>query len=281
MVATHGDESIGFLGLGALGAPIATNLLAAGKVLRVWNRTASKTLPLVQKGAKAVSKPSEAIDRGGVVFTILWDDASLEETVRGEGFLEALGPGGVHVSMTTVTPQTARAMATLHEDRGSTYVEAPIFGIPAQAVAGQLMVCLAGPDGAKQRVRPLLNAMGAARVFDFGKVIGAGTATKLAGNFMIISAFLAMQEAFDVLRASGVDPRPTLEMLTTTLLATPGNQRCAARLLGDQPTPASGIPLKDVGLFARLAEEAHRPVPLARQMREILAAAAALSNGNG
>ncbi len=80
-----------------------------------------------------------------------------------------------------------------------------------------------------------------------------------------------MQEAFNVLCGSGVDPRPTLEMLTTTLLPTPGNQRTAARLPGDQPTLASGIPLKDVCLFERFGEGAHTPVPLARQVRDLLA----------
>jgi 3-hydroxyisobutyrate dehydrogenase-like beta-hydroxyacid dehydrogenase len=127
--------------------------------------------------------PSETIVRGGVVFTILRDDASLEEMVRSPGFLEALGPGGVHVSMTTVTPSAARKMAALHAERGSVYVEAPIFGIPAHAVARTLTFCVAGATSTKERVRPLFEAMGAERIVDFGEEIGVGTATKLVGNF--------------------------------------------------------------------------------------------------
>src|ERR1700722_10821458 len=118
MDAANANESIGFIGVGALGAPIASNLLASGKALTVWNRTASKMEPLVQNGARRASKLTDAIARGGVVFTILWDDASLDEVVRSEGFLDKLGPGGVHVSMTTVTPETARRLATLHEAHG-------------------------------------------------------------------------------------------------------------------------------------------------------------------
>jgi 3-hydroxyisobutyrate dehydrogenase-like beta-hydroxyacid dehydrogenase len=173
--------------------------------------------------------------------------------------------------MTTVTPETARRVAALHEARGSTYVEAPIFGIPAQAVARQLIVCVAGPGAAQERVRPLLTDMGGHRVVDFGPAIGAATATKLVGNFMIVSAFVAMQEAFNVLTASGVDPKPTLELLTTTLLATPGNQRYAGYLLSGKPPPTSGIPLKDVGLFQRYAEGSAAPAPLASEVRKILA----------
>lgn len=266
------NESIGFIGLGALGAPLAANLLAAHTRLTIWNRTAAKMDPLVEKGATPAGRPADAVARGGVVITILWDDASLEEVVRSEGFLEKLGAGGVHVSMTTVTPETARRVAALHEAHGSTYVEATIFGIPAQAVARQVVVCLAGAGAAKERVRPLLEAMGGSRIVDFGEGIGAATATKLVGNFLIISAFVAMQEAFEVLVRSGVDPRPTLDMLTTTLLATPGNQRYAGHLLSGKPMPTSGIPLKDVGLFERYASGANTAVPMAKLMRDILAA---------
>ena len=267
------SESIGFIGLGNLGAPIATNLLAADHALSVWNRTPSKAASLLDSGAKWASTPREAVTRGGIVFTILWDDASLDEVVRSDGFLDALGEGGTHVSMTTVTPDTARALAKLHEAHGSTYVEAPIFGIPAAAVARQLPVCLAGPRAAKARVRPLLEAMGGQRIVDFGETIGAGTATKLVGNFLIISGFVALQEAFGVLAQSGVDPRATLEMLTTTFVATPGNQRYAGYLLSGSPPPPSGIPLKDVGLFQLFASSVRSSAPLAERMHEIIAAA--------
>jgi 3-hydroxyisobutyrate dehydrogenase-like beta-hydroxyacid dehydrogenase len=201
-----------------------------------------------------------------VVFSILWDDDSLDGLVTPE-FLDALGPDGVHVSMTTVSPECARRVAARHAQRGSSYVEAPIFGVPAQAEARQLMVCLAGPKAAKDRVRPLLEAMGGQRLFDFGEAIGAGTATKLVGNYLIVSAFSVMQECFDVLKKAGVDPKPTLEMLTTTLLATPGNQRYAGYLLSGKPMPRSGIPAKDVGLFARFAQEASAEAPLAAAVR--------------
>ena len=263
------SETIGFIGLGHLGAPIAENLLAAGKRLAIWNRTASKAEPLVQKGAQLARSAVSAIPRGGVVLTILWDDASLEELVTPE-FLAALGPRGVHVSMTTVTPATARKLAELHASSGSTYVEAPIFGIPAQAVARKLTVCLAGPADAKARVRPLLEAMGGERIVDFGEAIGTGTATKLIGNFMIISGFVALQEAFDVLVASNIEPKPVLEMVTTTFAATPGNQRYTGYLLSGNPPPASGIPLKDVGLFERFAATAQADAPLASRMSELL-----------
>ena len=266
---TISTEQVGFLGLGKLGAPIAQNLVAAGVRLTVWNRTPSKAEPLVRAGARLAGTPIEAIAPGGVVFTILWDDASLEEVVKSPGWLEALGPGGVHVSMTTVTPSAARSLAALHAEHGSVYVEAPIFGIPAHAVARKLTVCVGGHASAKERVRPLLERMGAERIVDFGEAVGAATATKLVGNFLIISGFVALKEAFDVLCASGIDPKPTLEMLTATLVATPGNQRYASALLSGQ-VPVSAIPEKDIGLFRRFAGEAEVQAPLSKRMQEIL-----------
>lgn len=271
MNQTITNDQVGFIGLGKLGAPIAHNLVTSGVRLTVWNRTPSKAEPLVGAGAKLASIPSDAIAHGGVVFTILWDDDSLEEMVRSPGFLDALGPGGVHVSMTTVTPSAARKMAALHDEHGSVYVEAPIFGIPAQAVARKLTVCTAGPASAKERVRSLFEAMGAERIVDFGEEIGVGTATKLVGNFLIISGFVALQEAFDVLRGSGIDPKPTLEMLTATFVATPGNQRYAGALLSGQ-VPTSAIPAKDISLFRRFAEAALTQAPLSERMQQILAA---------
>lgn len=262
-------ELVGFLGLGTLGAPIAANLLASGVSLTVWNRTPAKAEPLVAKGARLARTPAEAVPRGGVVFTILWDDASLEEVVTGDGFLDALGDG-LHVSMTTVTPETSRRIAALHASRGSTFVEAPIFGIPAQAIARTMLVCLAGPSAAKERARPLVEKMGASKIVDFGEAIGAATATKLVGNFMIVAGFVAMQECFDVLTAAGVDPRPTLEMITTAILPTPSQQRYAAHLLSGKTTPTSAIPQKDVGLFERFAAASRVQAPLAKQMSALL-----------
>lgn len=257
-------EAIGFLGLGALGLPIAENLLASGASLTVWNRTPEKADGIVAKGARRADTPAGAVPRGGVVFTILWDDASLEEIVT-DAFLDALGHG-VHVSMTTVTPETSRKIAQRHAERGSAFVEAPIFGVPPQAVARTLVVCLAGPAAAKERVKPLLEAMGAAKVFDLGDAIGAGTATKLVGNYLIISGFGLLTEAFEVLKASGIDPRPALDMVTSTIFATPSAQRYAGYLTSGSPPPRSGIPEKDIALFQRFAASGSTPTPIAREI---------------
>src|SRR5579884_3454748 len=104
------SETIGFIGLGRLGLPMATNLLDAGYALRVYNRTASKAEPLVARGAYLANRPSDVATSGGVVATIVWDDAALESVVMSDGFLERLGSGGVHIAMSTVSPETSKKL---------------------------------------------------------------------------------------------------------------------------------------------------------------------------
>src|SRR5882724_6629579 len=154
------SETIGFIGLGLLGLPVANNLLNAGYALRVYNRTASKAEPLVAQGAQLVTRPVDAVMSGGIVVSILWDDAALESVVMSADFLEKLGANGIHVSMSTVSPEISKKLAALHAQHGSVYIEAPIFGRPEAAVAKQLWIPVAGPEVAKERVLPLLKAMG-------------------------------------------------------------------------------------------------------------------------
>ena len=125
-------ETVGFIGLGALGAPVAANLLDAGYGLRVHNRTRAKADPLLARGAEWAERPADAAPPGGIVATLLWDDASVEGVVRSESFLERLGDG-VHISMSLISPHGSRALAALHARHGSQLVEAPIFGVVAAA----------------------------------------------------------------------------------------------------------------------------------------------------
>src|SRR6476469_101692 len=132
---------IGFIGLGSMGHPIATNLQQAGHSLTVWNRSPDKAADLVAAGARQASSPRDAVEAGGIVFTMVADDAALLDIVTGEnGFGEKLGAGGIHVSMSTVSEQTASMLAQYHQARGAVYLAAPVFGRPDAAAAKKLFV---------------------------------------------------------------------------------------------------------------------------------------------
>jgi 3-hydroxyisobutyrate dehydrogenase-like beta-hydroxyacid dehydrogenase len=265
------SETIGFIGLGALGAPVAANLLAAGYGLRVYNRTAAKADGLVSQGAERAERATDVAAPGGIVVTLLWDDASVEEIVASEGFLDRLGPGGVHISMSTLSPEGSKKLAAMHAANGVDFIEAPIFGRPEAAVAKMLWIPFAGPQAAKERVRPVLEAMGAKGVFDFGEQVGAATTVKLVGNFLISSAGRSLMEGLTMAEMNGADPMAVVEMLTTTLFPAPIYQTYGRAIAAKMvPTVRSPIPAKDLGLFIRTAEEVGAPSPVAKLMRELL-----------
>ena len=265
------SETIGFIGLGHLGLPMATNLLNAGYPLRVYNRTASKAETLVAQGAQLAPRPVDAVTSGGIVASIVWDDAALESVVMSDGFLEHLGPDGIHLSMSTVLPETAKKLAAIHAQHGSVYVEAPIFGRPEAAFAKQLWIPVAGPQSAKERVRPLLSAMGAQGIFDFGEEVSAATLVKLVGNFLIVSAGYSMREALSMAQKNGVDPKAVVEMLTQTLLPAPIYQSYGRRIAENTaPFSQNAIPLKDVGFFKQTAQQVESPTPIARLLHDLL-----------
>jgi 3-hydroxyisobutyrate dehydrogenase-like beta-hydroxyacid dehydrogenase len=267
------SETIGFIGLGRLGLPMATNLLNAGYALHVYNRTASKAEPLVAQGAQQVSRPADAVTSGGIVATILWGDASVESIVMSDGFLEQLGPGGIHLSMSTISPEMAKKLAAIHAQHGSVYVEAPIFGGAQAAVAHQLWIPFAGPQQAKERVRPLLQAMGGQGIVDFGEAIGAATMVKLVGNFLIISAAHSISEALSVARKNGVDPKAVLDMLTEapTLFPAPIYRNHGKRIAEQGiPFSQSAIPQKDVSLLKQTAQQVESPTPIANLLLDLM-----------
>src|SRR5438874_6620236 len=152
-------ETIGFIGLGNMGLAMATNLLKAGFGLRVYNRTAAKARPLLDLGARLARSPAEAAaqepGKGGVVVTMVSDDRAVEEVTLGaNGLLGRLGDG-VHLSMSTIAPRTARRLAELHRERGGRYVASPVFGKPQLAAEAKLWVATSGDAAARARVRPL------------------------------------------------------------------------------------------------------------------------------
>jgi len=261
----------GFIGLGSMGLPMAENLLAAGVKLKVFNRTVAKAQALVSKGATLAANQGEVATAGGIVFTMLADDAAVESVVTGDGGLAArLAPGGIHVSMSTIAPTTARRLAHYHAERGSIYLASPVFGRPDNAAARQLVVCTSGPAAAKDGVRALLEFVGRA-IYDYGEEPGAANVVKLAGNFLIAAAVEAMAEAFTMAERNGIDRNKVADMLGQTLFACPVYQRYGAMVASKHHTPAGfklSLGLKDVELVLKTAGEVRVPAPMASVVRD-------------
>jgi 3-hydroxyisobutyrate dehydrogenase-like beta-hydroxyacid dehydrogenase len=258
-------EHVGWIGLGQLGLPMATNVVDAGNAMTVWNRTASKAAPLVARGAQLAEAAIGVAHPGGTIVTSLWDGAAVEGVVTPD-LLERLR-GGLHISTTTMLPATSKQLAERHAAHGVAFVEAPVFGRPEAAAAKQLAVPIAGSARDKDRARPVLAALGAAHVFDLGEAFGAALATKLAGNFMIVSAVRTFTEALDTAIRAGADPERVVDMLTSTLFAAPIYKSYGERLLtslAQTGTVGTGfvskIPEKDLGLFIETAGTLDTPI---------------------
>jgi 3-hydroxyisobutyrate dehydrogenase-like beta-hydroxyacid dehydrogenase len=267
-------ETIGFIGLGGMGLGMATNLLKAGFGLRVYNRTAEKARPLLERGASLARSPAEAAEPGGLVVTMVSDDRAVEAVSLGaDGLLSRLG-NGVHLSMSTIAPRTARRLASLHREHGASYVASPVFGKPQVAVEARLWIATAGDAAARARVRPLQEAMGQ-RVFDFGDEPGAANVIKLAGNFLLGAAIEAMAEAFTFAQKQGVPRRQTYEFFTQTLFDCFVYRGYGELIASENYHPVGAKPSlirKDFGLILEAADEGLVPMPLAGLIHERLTA---------
>jgi 3-hydroxyisobutyrate dehydrogenase-like beta-hydroxyacid dehydrogenase len=172
--------------------------------------------------------------------------------------------------MSTVSPETSKKLAALHEQHGSAYVEAPIFGRPEAAAARNLWIPFAGPQPAKERVRPLLQALGAQGIFDFGEEVGAANMVKLVGNFLIVSAGHSIREALSIAEKNGVDPKAVINMLTSTLFSAPIYQSYGKRISEGEAPFVSKIPFKDVGLLKKAAGRVDVSTPIASLLLDIM-----------
>lgn len=212
---------IGFIGLGNMGQPMAANLLKAGYPVRVWNRSPGPAAALAAQGAASVSRPEEVAEPGAFVISSLANDQVLEEVVgTNQELLRRLGAGGIHISTSTIAPETARRLTEGHKPFGVTYLAAPVLGRPDAAAAAKLWVFLSGPAEAKERARPVLQALGQG-VFDLGEDSGAANVVKLACNFLIASAIEAMAEALTLAQKNGIE-RPRGGLVTANQLRLPG-----------------------------------------------------------
>lgn len=276
-------ETIGFIGLGNMGQPMALNLLRAGFNVRVWNRTPAKADSLVKEGAEAVPHSGDVAGGGAIVCSIVADDAALEQVcLDSPSFIEKLSPGGIHVSMSTISPATSRMLAEHHARHNVAYVAAPVFGRPDAAAARKLWICLSGPAAAKQRIEPVLSAMGQGN-FDFGEDAGAANVAKLCGNFLIMAAVEALAEALALAQKNGLDRASVARMLTDTLFACPPYQGYGKRIAENVYEPAGfrlSLGLKDVNLVMQTAASTLTPMPLGSMLRDRFLAALAHGRGN-
>ena len=190
---------VAFIGLGALGAPMAANLLAKGIPLTVHNRHRERERPLAAAGARRAATPAEAARDAAVLALCLSDDTAVAEVLLGRGgdtadaALAGLAPGSLVVDFSTIAPASSRAMAAALAERGVAYLDAPVTGGTEGARAGTLSVLVGGGADDVERARPVLEAVG--RTITHLGPVGAGQEAKAVNQVLVAGSYAAVAEA--------------------------------------------------------------------------------------
>ncbi|WP_336487676.1 NAD(P)-dependent oxidoreductase [Methylobacterium nigriterrae] len=269
---------VGFIGLGRMGRGMAASLVRAGHRVRVWNRSPDAVRSI--DGAMPVATAAEAF-RGDAAITMLADDPALRAVIVEGGLLDSGEPPGMHLSMSTISVALAQELAAIHARAGVPYVAAPVFGRPDVAEKGALNIVAAGDPAVTERAAPLLDAMGA-KTWRFGTEPHRANAVKLAGNFMLVSAIEAMGEAAAFAEGHGVPGADLLDLLTSTLFASPVYKGYGASIAASRYEPPGfnlKLGAKDIRLALAAADAAGVPMPFASVLRDNLIDAMAHGDG--
>ncbi len=217
-------ENIAILGLGTMGAGMATNLLKAGFSLSVYNRTAAKAQALIDAGARFASTPAEAAKDASAIISMLADDAASREVWLGkDGALDAVREGAILIESSTVSPGWVAEFARLAEQHGAELLDAPVTGSRTQAEAGQLSFLVGGKDTALAAATPVLKAM-SKEIVHLGPV-GSGAKMKLINNFLCGVQVASLAEGLAWIERSGLDRDKALSVLKA---GAPGSPLLAA-----------------------------------------------------
>ena len=250
--------AVGFIGVGAMGAPMARRLLDAGHDVAVWNRTASRADPLVEAGARRAETPADAARGAEVVITMVADPDALREVTRGEsGAPAGLGGDAVLAEMSTVGPDAVRELGSR-----ARVIDAPVLGSVSEAEEGRLRVFVGGDEALVAIARPVLEALGEPRHVG---PLGSGAAAKLVANSTLLGVLALLGEAVALGERLGLSRDATFDVLETTPLAAQAERRRGPVEGGEYPRRFSlALARKDAELVlaaagddARMARAAH------------------------
>jgi 3-hydroxyisobutyrate dehydrogenase-like beta-hydroxyacid dehydrogenase len=217
-MATRGGATLGFIGLGTMGAPIAGHLVRAGHAVRGWDLAAAARATAAAHGVAEARSATDAAQGADALFLSLTGPQQVEDVLTGAGrALEALRPGALAVDLSTNSVEGTRRMAEACAKAGVAFVDAPVSGGKAGAEAGKLAVMVGASPAEFASAEPLLRVF-AARVFHVGPS-GHGTIAKLVNNQIFLSASVLVQEAFVFAAKAGVDASALLEILQASSAA--------------------------------------------------------------
>jgi 3-hydroxyisobutyrate dehydrogenase-like beta-hydroxyacid dehydrogenase len=274
-IPASGDLSmtVGFIGIGRMGLPLARSLLRSHVPLLVHSRTPSKIEPLVAEGARWAATPRDVarIVSKGVVFLMLTDGKAVQKVLFGRGGLARAGaPGLLVADLSTIDPEESRAFAARLNEAGVHYLDAPVGGSVDKAARGEVTFFVGGDESDVARVRPLLERMG--RKVEHMGPVGAGASMKLVNNLLTIGITTLTTEALALANGFHLDPGRVLELVQDGGGRSVMLERKASTFLARQ-YPAqftTTLARKDLKLVEKAATRQGQPLRMTREARKLL-----------
>lgn len=274
-------QSIGFIGLGIMGQPMALNLIRNGFKVSAYNRTRSKAEPVEKAGGRIASTPAEAVRDADVVMMIVSDSAAVQEVVAGKGgILEALRPGVIVVDCSTISPEVSRKLAAQAASRGASWLDAPVTGSKHGAEKGDLTFMIGGDQEALERVMPVLKALGKKHIYCGAQSLGLSA--KLVQNAIQSTMVEIFSEGFVMAVKAGVKPQTMMEIIQSSLARSALIDFKAPFIFKGDFTPYFPLKLmhKDLGLAMEAAYALNVPMPIAAAVKEVYGAVKAKGKGD-
>ncbi|HLW05466.1 MAG TPA: NAD(P)-dependent oxidoreductase [Azoarcus sp.] len=257
---------VGFIGLGAMGRPMAQHVMRGGHSLGVWARKPEAAASLKEQGATVYDSPAALAAASDVVITIITNSRDVEQVAFGpEGLAHGFAAGAVHLDMSTIAPDAARDFARRYKEQGVEWIDAPVSGGEQAAMARTLAIMAGGSEAVFERMRPLLACMGST-IVRIGEA-GAGQVAKACNQMVMVCTLQACAEAMHLGRAHNVD----LTALHAALMGGSAGSR-VLEVMGERMVQRdfdAGIQArlhhKDFGILLGEAGKIGAPLPIATQ----------------
>ena len=260
---------IGFLGLGYMGSRMARRLLDAHHRVTVFNRSADKARPLVDAGASRAETPRAVAEESDVILYSLADDAAVRDVILGpDGVLAGVRRGGTLIDLSTVLPDTSRAVSTAALSKGAAAIDAPVSGSTVQAEQGTLIIFVGGDREAYTSSASILDTLGR---HEYMGASGAGATMKLVTNTLLGLGTQALAEAVALGRKAGLDTTLMLRVLGSTSVVSAAQKGKFENITRGEFPAAFALRMmsKDFGLILRLAESLAVAMPAVAAAKQI------------
>ena len=284
MIATSPRPHLAWIGLGALGTPMAHNLLQAGHGLTVFNRTASSCEPLRAAGARVAGSPAEAAREAEVLLICVSDDRAAEAVLlgpeAGEAAIHGLRPGSLVIDCSTISPATSRRLAEALAERTIRYIDAPVTGGTEGAKAGTLSVLVGGNAEDLEQARPLLEVLGSA-ITHFGPV-GSGQEAKAVNQVLVAGSYAAVAEALELAERLGLDRQQVVAALKGGAAGSWALEHRSSPMINDHYPLGFKLALhrKDLAIALEAAEAQQLELPVSRLVAAMEDALMAAGHGD-